>query len=296
MENSRNVTASLESDDLAGFQRPGRSRGIVDVFRRRYLLRLLVKKDVATRYRNSALGWIWSYVKPLSQYVIYYFVMGIVLGNNRGIENFPVYLLSGMIAINFFNEAFGNATTSITGNRALVRKIYLPRELFPVATVIVAFVHFLPQVVVLLAAAFLSGWLPSLATLWAFVFGVAILSTLALGLGLIFGAMNVAFRDAQNFVEIIRIFATWTAPVLYSWQHIADALPEWLVHIYMLNPLTCAVELFHQAFWFTAGSEGMQMSPHFLRNGFIALGFSVVVLLIGQLTFRKLERNFAQDL
>lgn len=282
--------------DLTGFERPGRSKGLIDVFRRRYLLRLLVRKGTATRYRNSALGWVWSYVKPLSQYIIYYFVMGIVLGSDRNVENFPVYLLAGMIGINFFNEAFGNATTSITGNRSLVRKIYLPRELFPAAAVIVAFIHFLPQVAVLLAVALLTGWVPTLATLWAFVFGVAILGTLAMGLGLIFGAVNVAFRDAQNFVEIIRIFATWTAPVLYSWTLVVDKFPAWIAQIYMLNPLTCGVEMLHRAFWFTGTAEHMLMSPHYIRNGFIALGMAAIILLIGQLVFRKLERNFAQDL
>jgi ABC-2 type transport system permease protein len=292
----RITLTALESPELAEFQRPGRSHGLVDVLRKRYLLRLLVRKGTATRYRNSALGWVWSYIKPLSQYVIYYFIMGVILGNTRNIENFPVYLLSGVIAINFFNEAFSNATKSITDNKALVKKIYLPRELFPVASVIVAFIHFLPQVVVLIAVALLSGWLPSLATLGCFVLGVVLLTILATGLGLILGAVNVAYRDAQNLVEIIRMFATWTAPVLYSWQHVAAHLPGWAAELYMLNPLTSAVELFHRAFWYTGASENMAMPPELWRNVFISLGFSAVILVIGQFVFRKLERGFAQDL
>ena len=119
--------------DLTGFTVPGRGKGLLDVFHRRYLLRLLVRKGVSTRYRNSALGWGWSYIKPLTQFFIYFFVMGIVLGLNNGIQNFAVYLLSGIIVVNLFNEAFSNATTSIVDNKALVKKIYLPRELFPIA-------------------------------------------------------------------------------------------------------------------------------------------------------------------
>ena len=287
---------TLDSTDLAEFQRPGRSHGLVDVVRRRYLLRLLVRKGTATRYRNSALGWVWSYIKPLSQYVIYFFIMGVILGNTRNIENFPIYLLSGIIAINFFNEAFSNATKSITDNKALVKKIYLPRELFPVSAVIVAFIHFLPQLIVLLIVALLSGWLPSLSTIGAGLLGILILTILATGLGLIFGAVNVAYRDAQNLVEIIRMFATWTAPVLYSWQRVADALPHWAAEIYMLNPLASAVQLFHRAFWYTGAGENMQMPPDMWRNVWITLAVVCVVLVIGQFVFRRLERGFAQDL
>lgn len=289
------VTA-VEDYDLTGFETPGRSHGLLDIFRRRYLLRLLIRKGVSTRYRNSALGWVWSYIKPLSQYVIYFFIMGVILGNNRGIENFPVYLLSGMIAINFFNEAFSNATTSITDNKALVKKIYLPRELFPVAAVVVALIHFLPQLAVLLVVALLSGWVPTIATLGAGLFGMLILAIFATGLGLIFGSVNVAFRDAQNLVEIIRMFATWTAPVLYSWQHVADALPHWASSLYLMNPLTSAVEMFHRAFWFSTSNELMEMSPNLLRNSSIALVAVTIVLFIGQFVFRRLERGFAQNL
>ena len=126
----------MTSGDLTGFVTPGRGRGILDVLGHGYLLRLLIRKGTATRYRNSVLGWTWSYVKPAAQFFIYYFVMGVVLQFHRDVENFAVYLFAGVVAINLFNEAFvinlfneafGNATSSIFDNRALVRMIYLPR-------------------------------------------------------------------------------------------------------------------------------------------------------------------------
>jgi ABC-2 type transport system permease protein len=275
---------------------PGRGSGILDVFRRRYLLRLLVRKGVSTRYRNSALGWGWSYVKPLTQYFIYYFIMGIVLGRNRGIDNFAVYLLAGIIMVNLFNEAFSNATKSIVDNKALVKKIYLPREMFPIAAVIVAFVHFLPQMVVLLFVTALSGWTPGILEILAVLFGALIVVTLASGLGLIFGAVNVSFRDAQNLVEIIRLFATWASPVLYSYQSMQKVLPGWVYEMYMLNPLSSAIELFHYGFWYSTTDGTLPPPPHLVLYSFIGLGISLVVLAIGQLVFRKFERRFAQDL
>jgi len=289
------VTAS-EPVDLTGFSVPGRGKGLLDVFHRRYLLRLLVRKGVSTRYRNSALGWGWSYVKPLTQYFIYFFVMGIVLGRNNGIQNFAVYLLAGIIMVNLFNEAFSNATSSIVDNKALVKKIYLPREMFPVASVIVAFIHFLPQVAVLVVVSSLVGWIPSFLELGAILLGALIVILFASGLGLIFGAVNVSYRDAQNLVEIIKMFATWGSPVLYSYQNIADVLPNWAYQLYMINPLTSAVELFHYGFWYSTTDGTLPPPPNLLLFSLIGLAIALVITGIGQLVFRRFERRFAQDL
>jgi len=282
--------------DLTGFSVPGRGNGLLDVFRRRYLLRLLVRKGVSTRYRNSALGWGWSYVKPLTQYFIYFFVMGIVLGRNNGIENFAVYLLSGIIVVNLFNEAFSNATKSIVDNKALVKKIYLPREMFPIAAVIVAFVHFLPQVAVLVVVSSLVGWVPSLLELGAILFGALLVILFATGLGLIFGAVNVSFRDAENLVEIIKMLATWGSPVLYSYDLVARVLPGWLHSAYMLNPLTSAVELFHYGFWFSTTEGRLPPPPDLLRDSLVGLVAVCLLTVVGQVVFRRFERRFAQDL
>src|SRR5699024_7074187 len=118
--------ASVTSIDLSEYDVPGRGRGLADVVRWRYLLTLLIRKGTATRYRNSVLGWTWSYVKPLVQFFIYFAVMGVIFGMDRGTDNYPLYLFAGFITVQFFNEAFGNATSSVVGNKALVKKIYLP--------------------------------------------------------------------------------------------------------------------------------------------------------------------------
>ncbi|MFF2370055.1 ABC transporter permease [Agromyces sp. NPDC058110] len=289
----------MTSVDLSGFQAPGRGKGIVDVFRRRYLLQLLIRKGTSTRYRNSVLGWGWSYVKPAAQFFIYYFVMGVVLQFHRDVENFAIYLFAGVVAINLFNEAFNNATHSIVDNRALVRKIYLPREMFPVASIIVALIHFLPQVVILLIACLFLGWTPTFAAVGAFLLGLLIILMVSLGLGLLFGALNVRYRDAQNFVEIIRMMSTWASPVLYTVAMVQTALPKWAFDLYMLNPLTTAVELFHFAFWSpttSADDPAAVLAPSIGTDIFLSLGISIVFVVIGQLVFRRFERSFAQDL
>lgn len=275
---------------------PGVSGGLFEVARRRHLLSLIVRKEVQIRYRGSVLGWLWSYVKPLVQFVVFYVALGVFLGLNKSIDFYPIYLLSGITIVTFFNEAFANGTRSLVDNAALIKKIYLPREMFPVSSMLVAIVNTIPQIIVVITIALFFGWAPSLAQIAALLLAMTIIAILATGLGMLFGAINVTFRDAQSFVEIIVMCAIWASPVMYQWQMVATQVPGWLFVLYRANPLTASVELFHYALWFPLDPEGAQTLPSLWEFGFLALGVSVVVLLFGQFVFRRLEGRFAQDL
>ena len=279
------------------FVEPGRGAGLRDVVRQRFLLKLLVRKELRVRYRGSVLGMAWSYVRPAVQFIVYYFAVGVFLQMNRAVDNFPVYLFAGIVVVNFFGEAFGNATRAIVGNSALVKKIYLPRELFSVSSLWVATVHFIPQLVVLVIGALAFGWRPSLAQLGGGVLGFVILAIFSLGLGLIFGAINVMFRDAENVVDMLLMVATWASPILYSWTAVYDVIGgTWWWTLYQLNPLTPIVELFHWCFW--APTSGVEYGgyPDLAQWVAIAGAISVVTLIIGEWVFRKLDGRFAQEL
>lgn len=280
----------------AEFGTPGQGKGLLEVFEWRYLLRLLVRKETSTRYRNSVLGWLWSYVRPAAQFLIFYLVLGVFLQMARGVENFAMYMFTGIILLNFFSEGFGNATRSLVDNAHLVRKIYMPRELFPVSAVFVSFIHFLPQVAVLIIAAVLFGWLPTFASIGAAVLAVLLAGFAALGLGLFFGSLNVAFRDAQNIVDLILMVAIWASPVLYPWEMVAAQLPEWAMWIYQCNPLTASVELMHLAFWDPISPNAHAMPENFWTTVGIASVITLIGVVIGQFVFRKIEPRFAQDL
>lgn len=277
------------------FDTPGKSKGLIDVFRHRYLLSLLLNKGIATRYYGSVLGWVWSYIRPGAQFLMYYLVIGVIMQAHRDIAFFPIYLFAGIVAVNLFGEVLRNTTSAIVDNRALVQKIYLPRELFPVSAVGVALVHFLPQAVLLLVVVLLCGWTVSWLQVLAFIIGVAIIVLFALGLGLFFGAINVAYRDARNFVDLILMFSTWASPVLYSWTMVYERAPSWLYHLFMANPMTTAVELFHDVFWHPLAPD-VPRPGDLLINTFIGIGLTIFTLVLGQFVFRKLEGSFAQRL
>lgn len=277
---------------------PGRGSGLLDVVRRRYLLKLLVRKELRVRYRGSVLGLAWSYVKPGVQYVVYFLALGIFLQQSRNIEDFPVYLFSGLVVVNVFTEAFGNATRAVVWNAPLVKKIFLPRELFPVASVWVAGVHFVPQLVVLLVGALLSGWRLEVLPVLGAVLATLIIAALATGLGLLFGSLNVLFRDMENFVDLINMVVVWLSPVLYRWDQVTRVVPEWVAVLYQLNPITVAVELYHYAFWWpgTRDTPADSLPPDLLVNSLVAVVIAAVVLVAGQLVFRRVEGRFAIDL
>lgn len=279
---------------------PGRGRGIIDVYKHKFLLQLLVRKEIKIRYRGSVLGLLWSYVKPLMQFSIYFVALGVFLDMQRGTPNYAIYLFAGIVLVNFFTESLGNATRSIVDNRDLIRKIYLPRELFPVSTVWVSAAHLVPQLVVLCGACLLAGWRPSIWQLLAVVGALVLIAVLATGLGLLFGAANVYFRDSENIVDMILMVVTWASPVLYVWPMVERVMGPWFF-LYQLNPVTVAVEIFHWAFWSpTLNAEqavAIALPPDLLSIWFpAAFGIAALVLLIGQVVFMKLSIHFAQEL
>ncbi|WP_307220340.1 ABC transporter permease, partial [Microbacterium sp. SORGH_AS_0888] len=140
------------------------------------------------------------------------------------------------------------------------------------------------------------GWTPSVAGIGALLLALVIVALLATGLGLLFGSINVTFRDAQSFVEIIVMCAIWASPVMYQWQAVASSLPSWAFVVYRLNPLTVAVELFHRGAWEPLTSDRMEPIPDLWTFAGIAVIVSLLVLLLGQTVFRRLEGRFAQDL
>lgn len=282
---------------------PGLGGGLRDIKQSGFLLKLLVRKELKVRYRGSVLGLLWSYVKPGVQFVVFYVALGIFLGlersarNPEGLANYAVYLFSGIVLINFFSEALGNAARSIVMNGNLIKKIYLPRELFPVASVWVSAVHFFPQLVVLVVGCVFAGWHPNLIQLLAALAGFIIVGMLATGLGLLFGAANVYFRDSENLVDMLLMVATWASPVMYAWAMVEQKLGSTAFAIYQANPITIGVELFHYAFWFPTTDGSAAMPPNLFGLWLpVGLVVAVVIVALGQFTFRRLEGRFAQEL
>ena len=281
---------------------PGATAGLLDVFRRHYLLRLLVRKGIQSRYSGSLLGLLWSYIQPGVQFGLYFFVMGIVLGLHRGVPNFAVHLFSAMVMVHFFTETFSGGTRSIVQNRQIVQKMALPKEMFPVSTMFVSMVHVFPQVLILWAGALLTGWSPDWTELAAGVLGTLIVMAFGLGLALVFAAGNVFFRDFQNIVSTFSIFIRWSTPTIYPFSRLATSslAGTWFIQLYLCNPISIAVLCFQRCFWAPTVGPGFDGPPnfpgHLLERALLMFAVSVVFLAICQVIFSKFEGKFAERL
>ena len=160
----------------------------------------------------------------------------------------------------------------------------------------IAAVNAVPQIIVVILIALFFGWTPSFLQIAAILLALLIVAVLATGLGLLFGAINVTFRDAQSFVEIIVMCAVWASPVMYQWEMVAEQVPDWLFIAYRLNPLTAAVELFHYGIWLPLDPAGCADAPRSSGCSRESPWSRAPRARVGQMVFRRLEGRFAQDL
>ncbi len=291
--------------------------GLMDVFRSRYLLKLLVQKELTSRYQGSVLGLLWSYVLPLVRFSMYFFVIGLVLGLHKDLPNFAIHLFCALVGVHFFTETFSAGTRAIVKNKALVRKMAMPREMFPVATVIVSAVNTFPQILILFIASIAVGWRPDTQGIFALVLGFAIITVLGTALALLFSAMNVFFKDFQNIVATFMLFTHWIVPMMYPFSRLATSSmgDTWFYYVYLSNPLTIAVILIQRGIWIPTFPDcsakvttyclpggdpsaiGYPDLPHHLYLlGWIMLAASFIILVFCQRAFSRLEGKFAERL
>ncbi|MDO9456866.1 ABC transporter permease [Nocardioides sp.] len=278
---------------------PSDATGLKAVLQRRYLLRLLVRREISARYQGSILGLMWSYINPLSQFCIYFFVMGVIFNLHASIPNFAIHIFSAIVIVHFFTETMGAGTRSIVRNRQIVQKMAMPREMFPVATMLTSLYHVGPQVIILVVASACYGWLPDAYGMAAMVIGIAIIMILGTGLALLFSAANVFFRDVGSAVNIISNLIRFGVPMIYSYEMVAQRFGSF-ERYYLWNPIADAVLLFQRAFWVgTVGADEKNqpvMPDHLLLYGVAMIGVSLVVLAIGQLVFSRLENKIPERL
>ncbi|MBI2245257.1 MAG: ABC transporter permease [Nocardioides sp.] len=279
---------------------PSSSSGLLAVFQRRYLLRLLVRREISARYQGSFLGLLWSYVNPLSQFFIYYFVIGVLFKLHQEVPNFAIHMFCGIIIVHFFNETFNAGTRSIVRNRSLVQKMAMPREMFPVASMLVSAYHVLPQLVILLVVSLLLGWTPSLVGAAALAIALVIIMLFGTAMALLFSAANVFFRDVSNVASILTNFVRFGVPMIYPYTMVSDRFGSAAAY-YLYNPLADAVLLFQRAFWVgTTDDPQATIDKHIPSDLFaysaLALVVSVAVLALGQLIFSRLENKIPERL
>lgn len=279
---------------------PWANTGLLEVFRRRYLLRLLVRREIAARYQGSFLGIIWSYINPLTQFFMFYVVIGVII-NLRDVEQFGVHMFAGLVVVVFFTETFNAGTRSIRRNKALVSKMAVPREMFPVASMMVSGFHMGPSLVILTTACLILGWTPDLVGLGALLLAVVLMMVLGTGLALMFSVANVYFQDIGNAINVLTNFVRFSVPMIYPFTMVEQRFGEGSAEYYLMNPLAQAVLLMQRTFWVGTTEDpeataASHLPDHLFTRGFIMLGVALVVLALGQWVFSRLQNKIPEHL
>lgn len=275
----------------------GALRSLVEIVRHREMLGLLVRRDIRSRYKDSALGLVWSLVRPLVQLLIYYIVIGKFLQAERGIPDFAIYIFTGLIAYGLFAEIVSNGTSSILGNAGIVKKVWLPREVFPLATVGSAIFNFCMQFLILIGATIVIGSIPWGIQLIYVVPGLLVLLTWGLALALLLSAINVYLRDIGYLVEVMTLLLMWASPIVYSWEMVRDIVgPGLLLELYTNNPITLGVLAFQKAFWLAGAESGAAFPTDLELRLVIAIALGTIAVFLAQRVFARLQGNFAQEL
>jgi ABC-2 type transport system permease protein len=262
---------------------------------RRELVVLLVQREIKARYKDSALGVVWSMLRPLVQLLIFYVAVGKFLGAERNIPEFAVFVFAGLTAWGLFSEVLTGATSSIVTNAGLIKKVYLPREVFPLAATGSALFNFFVQFLVLLAATILMGQAPLSWNLLYVPLALALLLSFSFALGLLFSAINVYFRDMQHLVEVLLLVLFWGSPIVYSYSLVHELLQgNWLEQLYLSNPITVGIMGFQRGMWL-AGSDQIWPADLLWRMA-IMTALSLAFVWVAQRVFARLEGNFAQEI
>ena len=300
---------------------PARTSGVLEVFRRRHLLRLMVRREIQARYAGTGFGLAWSYINPLTRFVTFYVVFGLLLGRGSGLENFAIHLFAGMVLVNYFTESVTAGTRSLLTNKGVIAKMAMPREMFPVASMLVSLWHAIPQFVILLLACVLTGWwgssnvwVPDAVGMGAALLGLVLMMVYGTALGLMFSCINVIFRDFQRIVQTFINMVQFTAPMMYPYWISFRRFPGVWHEVYISNPIAQAVMLIQRGFWYptckpscvvmpiseTDPSLGLMPAPefadHLFTRSFISLGVGLLLLVVAQMVFARLEKTIPERL
>lgn len=248
----------------------------------RTMISSLVKRDLRGRYKGSVLGFLWTFLNPLLQLIVYTFVFSVIM--RAGIEDYYLFLFVALVPWTFLSTAVGGGAGCITSQQNLVNKIYFPREVLPISYVLSQLINMLLSFIVVAAVLIISGKGINLAVWWYLPIIILQETLLAFGLTLLVSGITVYFRDMQFLLNIVLMAWQFLSPVMYS----VDMVPEQFRGIFNLNPMTPIIVAYRDVLYY-------KQAPA-LRTFVLGTIMGIVMLFIGWLSFGKLKKHFAEVL
>ncbi len=255
---------------------------IRELYKYREMIFSLIRKDLRSRYKGSALGFLWTFINPLLQLVVYTIVFSILFPTN--IDKFYIFLFIGLVPWLFFNTAIVGGSTSVVSQENLIKKIYFPRQVLPISYVTSGFVNMLLTFIVIFLVLFFSGFGIAYETLWALPIVMLVEYLLALGIAMIMSALTVYVRDLEYILGIVAMCWMYLTPILYE----IDTIPEEYRYLIYLNPMTGVIRCYRDILYYKQLPELEVLGSAFG----VGLGF----LIVGFIVFERLQRHFVEEL
>lgn len=257
-------------------------RLLKELWEYREMIVSLTKRDLKSRYKGSVLGFFWMFLNPLLQLCVYTIVFSTIM--RMGIEKFYLFMFVALVPWLFFSSCLSAGPSVIFSQQDMVKKIYFPREVLPISFTLSQFVNMLLSFIVIFVVVFFSGVQINPVALLYLPLIMLIEFVLGLGVTYLVSALSVYFRDLQYIMGIISMAWMYLTPVLYP----VDMVPEQFVDLFYLNPMTSITIAYRDILYYGRTPE---MST--LLN---AVVMGIMVLIIGQITFSKLQRHFVEEL
>ena len=252
----------------------------------RFLLWELVKKGVKLKYRRSYLGILWTLLEPLMTMIVLSVVFGTLFGNKD--PHFPVYILCGRLMYSFFSSATNGAMKAIRTNAGMIKKVYVPKYIYPLSSVLFNYIIFAISLIVLVVVSIVLKVYPTIYLAQAIIPLILLLIT-AFGVGMILSTMAVFFRDLEYLWEVVIMLVMYCSAIFYY----VNTLNSGITLALQFNPIYCIISnfrciLMEQGSIFTSVSYGF--SNLFMM--IYSLIFSIVALIIGMYVFKKHQDEF----
>lgn len=247
--------------------------------RYRFLLRELVKKGIKLKYRRSYLGILWTLLEPILTTCVLTLVFGTYFGN--GDKTFPVYILTGRLLYSFFSAGSKAAMKSIRAHAGMIKKVYVPKYIYPLSSVLFNFIIFAISLIVLVGAQIIFGVKP---TVWELtsIIPLIMLFMLTLGAGLILSTMSVFFRDLEYLWDVALMLIMYTCAIFYRAEKLVNTGNGW---VFKINPLYAIIKCFRDAIY----GENMFASPAWV---IMPAAVSVLSVVVGLIMFKKNQDKF----
>lgn len=242
----------------------------------------LVKRDLRGRYKGSVLGFLWTFLNPLLQLIVYTLVFSVIM--RAGIEDYYLFLFVALVPWTYFSTSVSGGAGCITSQQNLVNKIYFPREVLPISYVLSQLINMLLSFIVVILVLLVAGKGVNLAVWWYLPIIILQETLLAFGLTMLVSAITVYFRDMQFLLNVIMMAWQFLSPVMYT----VDMVPEEFRGIFYLNPMTPIIVAYRDVFYYKQAPE--------LHNFILGAVMGVVMLIIGWVSFGKMKKHFAEVL